>query len=497
MGDGITTRLSILDNTVAHFAPCAAAWIFDAPSSSPSLESCSPDQLLTSFCTTLESYPQWAGQLRFVPYDPKPSRGHLGRQGRIILTHNAKTDPGVHFVIAKSSCAVSDHIPNLDDRTRKEGYLDVTSVPLDELLPSSPSLALNDDAQPDAPSMIVQITRFACGGVAIAVMMAHALADAQSLVQFVSSWASVHRAALRGDPAPSVHALFDPLLLDAAAGSINAALPDQDLTSVAQALPRTRGDWWASAEGCPWRFHVPREVPKDDIWPPANAIPWEEFDMHAPVKHVLLHFPEKVLGAMRDGAQEELGDSALRLSKLDVMQAHVWGLIIHAQGRSDAKEEDEEEEYKLNLSLGARTRLQPPLPPSFLGSPIFGALATSTPSHTLSQRALAIRHSISTFTPAAVAAILHEEAYTIGAQRIWNMFLGRRHTISTSWLRLGIYDVDLLGEGAGARYVDAMMPSMDGCVQFMEAGRDPSEGLCVSLHLRVEVMTRLLDAICK
>ena len=98
------------------------------------------------------------------------------------------------------------------------------------------------------------------------------------------------------------------------------------------------------------------------------------------------------------------------------------------------------------------------------------------------------------YTPAAVAALLHEEAHQVNPQHIWRAFLGRRHSIVTSWQGLDVYGVDF-GGGQAPRYVDATMPSMDGCIHVMEAGpathaggdegrrRWYDEPVCVSLHL--------------
>jgi hypothetical protein len=87
-----------------------------------------------------------------------------------------------------------------------------------------------------------------------------------------------------------------------------------------------------------------------------------------------------------------------------------------------------------------------------------------------------------------------------GPARLWHAFLGRRHTIVTSWLRLDVYGVDFVGGDEGRappRYVEAVMPSVDGCVQVMEAGHNDNgdngdAGTSVSLHLAADVMDRLL-----
>jgi hypothetical protein len=59
--------------------------------------------------------------------------------------------------------------------------------------------------------------------------------------------------------------------------------------------------------------------------------------------------------------------------------------------------------------------------------------------------------------------------------------------------------------GNAPRYVEAFMPSMDGCIQIMESGVTPlvqrgdlkkvhwaDEGVCVSLYLKDDVMERFL-----
>ena len=64
---------------------------------------------------------------------------------------------------------------------------------------------------------------------------------------------------------------------------------------------------------------------------------------------------------------------------------------------------------------------------------------------------------------------------------------------------LDAYGVDF-GGSAPPRYVDAVMPSMDGCIHVMEAGpagagsggRWHAEPVCVSLHLAADVMDKLL-----
>lgn len=74
--------------------------------------------------------------------------------------------------------------------------------------------------------------------------------------------------------------------------------------------------------------------------------------------------------------------------------------------------------------------------------------------------------------------------------RYWVAFWGERHTLVTSWLRAGVYDVDFGWDKA--RFIDPFMPEVDGLVQLMEGGPGCDGSVAVSLHMRAEIMGRIL-----
>lgn len=114
-----------------------------------------------------------------------------------------------------------------------------------------------------------------------------------------------------------------------------------------------------------------------------------------------------------------------------------------------------------------------------------------------------IRSTLSQFTSERLAAHLHEKMYEASPQRIWQAFQGRRHIIATSWVGTGVHKLDF-GQGK-AMYVEAVMPSCDGCVQVMESPplcvrEDEKDGLewwkdgvDLSVHLEKKAMERLLE----
>ncbi|RDB23689.1 Hydroxycinnamoyltransferase 2 [Hypsizygus marmoreus] len=477
----VYTPLSILDAVVARFSPTAAIWMYEA---APSI-----DQLTASLKRTLDAYPQWAGQLQWAPYDPRGD--HTQRYGRFVLVHGTDADPGVEYIISTSPRLFS----SLVGETTK-GCLEVGNFPpSDELLDPTTPLALHNLVDfAGLPCMIVQVTTFADHGVAIAVKFTHPVADAHTMLQFTLDWASVNKAMLGGTAMPVLAPVFDPQLVDrAAAGDIDAAQPDPALLKTASELPLHRYDCWASSPGCPAAMApitvIPSELKPQDIGTLGSPLPWNEWDSSAPVSHCLVRFDPHELHAMWEEAS-----SASHVSHLDALLAHIWSLIIRARGF--------EGEYHLDVTFGFRNRLDPPLPSTFLGSPLTLTKVTTTlrtgVDAQLKEMAESIRACLNQFTPVTLPALLHEMIFEVSPQRRWNAFFGNRNTIVTTWLQLGIRDVDF-GTGTPA-YVEAVMPSVDGCIQVMEGessdksrtGKWYDGVVVVSLHLKDEVMERLL-----
>ncbi|EEY22972.1 transferase family protein [Verticillium alfalfae VaMs.102] len=173
-GPPTTTALSILDNTVARFSPTGAIWVFDAYP--PLAREVFLSQLQASFTKTLSSFPHFAGQLH---WDTSTQRFN-----RAAVTYGSPSDPGVEYTVIASSANIS--IPKA---TIWEG-----TFPQEALLASQTPLALHDLATADGlPAMIVQITLLP-QAYAVAVKLAHPLADAHTLLQFMRHWSAAHAA---------------------------------------------------------------------------------------------------------------------------------------------------------------------------------------------------------------------------------------------------------------------------------------------------------------
>ena len=198
-----------------------------------------------------------------------------------------------------------------------------------------------------------------------------------------------------------------------------------------------------------------------------------------------------------------------RISHQDAVLAHVWAALIRARGLPEG------EEHSLSVSIDGRRRLQRPLPPSFIGSPILNvgiptrAAATTSPAgraEDVADKAAAIRDHVAKFDGEAVAALLHEMCFELSGQRRWNCFLGDRHTIVTSWVGIGVGEV-MFEEGKKVRWAEALLPPCDGVVIVGEGGIGGvdlgegcdakkewwSKGVNLNVYLRCDVMRRLME----
>ena len=492
-----STPLSILDATVVRFAPTGAIWIFN--------QSVNLDQetlvdcLRTSFIQTLSKFPQWAGQLQWAPVSPKGN--HTERFNRPLIVYGTATDPGVEWTVIEHPLRADEIVPTAEERAHEPGaWTDDFDQRL--FISSNPLALANLRDYAGLPGMQVQITLLQERGYAIGIKMAHCLADAQALMVFVHLWADNSKKQFGNQPGSPLtgEPVFDPTLLDnCAAGDIDSPEPDQTLVHTARKLPLHRYSWWdTDDEGYP-AFMIPTtensKPPPAEIdykrVSPSEPAPWSSWDFSKEVRYTHLHFTGAEISRLHSMALEtgSRGD----ISRLDALLAHLWMAITRARGQAKSPRP-----VYMDLSLGTRPRVSPALPDTFIGSPLFltyiGRTASSICRGILGETASRIRETIKRFTADAVGAMLHDAAHEVSPQRLWQGFLGSEHTLVTSWLRLRLYEVDFVG-GNKPRYVHAVMPKMDGCLQVMDSGVSDG-GVDVALYLDAMPTERLLVGDC-
>lgn len=320
------------------------------------------------------------------------------------------------------------------------------------------------------------------------------------MITFVKTWSSFAAASADFPSFQVSKPLFSPDLLDnSAAGDIDGLLPSSNIMDASHHLPIARYDYFASSEGAPaWAEQataIPPEVEKSRALPVGRPLPWSDWDLSKPCGHRILFFSGQEVHSMWKATD----GGGVRLSHLDTLLAHVWTLVNRA--RSSAPDGPAPQDSRIYYTLDARSRVAPPLSPSFVGSPIFLA-EVSTPCSSLidtpdlAPLALQIRATLSSFDSTTVPAYLHELAHARSSQRYWNAFLGQGHAIFTSWIRQDVYSV-MFG-GSRPQWVIPIMPVMDGCIQISELGcaKGGDEwwdgGVAVSLNLEKEALELLL-----
>lgn len=508
-----TTPLSILDNPCGRFSPTGAFWVFDEIPDQSS-ESQFVNRLQKSLIETLNSFPQWAGQLQWAPY--KAGGKHTQRFNRAQLTWGTSSDPGVEWKVVRQPFSAETIAPLPSERTSNPAAVWLgDDLPQDALVSSTPLALHNLRDCHDMPGMLVQLTLLQGGGYAVAVKMAHLLADAHSLLLFVNQWAARSRGEepTASASAPEQAPYFNPGDLDArAAGEIDSPSASPAIRAAARALPLRRYDWW-DKPGCPLAsttHETDASFPPPHILSPSSPVeaetraPWETWDFSLPVRFALIHFTSTELSDLKSSTLTTLASSSPApvkplpgISRLDALLAHLLSRITRARGPPGGSS-CSGPPVTLNVSLDARRRVSPPLPAGFLGSPLFMTHVEAPADAVVNDSAGvagSLRETMARFTPRAVAGMLHDAAHEVSPQRLWQGFVGGRNVLVTSWLRLGLYGVEFGGGGGRRtqpRYVHPIMPRIDGICQVLDAAGGGEGGMDVSLYLEAGAMERLL-----
>lgn len=503
--------LSLLDATTARFGLTSAIWLLERPTVSLQSDDLA-DHLRTALRVALDTYPQWCGFLKSIscieneqiPSEAGTFPAHAKRYGRVYVHYGTGSDPGVEFVEATSSATVDNLYSATSEKRRSIWNRRDGEETLAQFAPPTNIVHALESNEKDSnglhkPTMAVQLTRLACGGLVFAAKIAHPLADITSLGEFVRDWASISRAMLAEAPLPVLKPTFEPSRMDAfAAGDINDEVAASDIMKDALSLPLHRYDWWASPA------HPPSPFPSN-LPPAGKPMPWDEWDPKALIDLYTVHFSRQQIDHLwRSATQDDSATSSdVRLSKHDALLAHVWSCVVRARGL-----ENDQSPVHCDLVLGTRPAFK--FGSSFVGSPtmmlnIEMAASDAASSQTIGRTAHRIREIVTTVNkPERLANHLHSIAYEKSPQRIWQGFLGRRHIMVTTWARAGLYDVDF-GLESRIRYADGVVPCVDGCILINDA--PPTEpthdsdaaagwtrnGADVTLPLRCEDMERLLQ----
>ncbi|KAJ6731717.1 TRICHOTHECENE 3-O-ACETYLTRANSFERASE [Salix purpurea] len=171
------------------------------------------------------------------------------------------------------------------------------------------------------PLVVLQVTRFKCGAVSLGVGLHHILADGTSALHFINSWSDVAR-----------------------------GLPVSTPPFIDRTLLRARDP------PNPTFHHNEYDPPPSMNPPPPQSQP------RTTCTKIFKITPEQ-LDALKAKVRTE--DGTVRYSTYETITAHIWRSMCKARGLSD------DQASKLYISTDGRFRLNPQLPPGYLGNVLF------------------------------------------------------------------------------------------------------------------------------
>ncbi|KAG6544430.1 hypothetical protein Mapa_014068 [Marchantia paleacea] len=318
-----------------------------------------------------------------VPYYPMAGRWKKVENGRIRELHC--NDEGVPFVEA----SIDDVMDNVVDF---EDFKDLPDLSGFIAVPGLNHTLYNQNVDVPLPSLIVQVTRFKCGGVAMCVTGSHMTMDGYGFGTFLNSWAEV---ASTGTTSTKPSHDRSPAL------SHLDLLPSSQREVIDNA-----GDKLGTA------FKVKKNVT---------------------FSSKLFNIKNERVDELKREAQTAVG-SKLHLTTFDCITAQLWQCVA----RLPAAPSSESSSSQVTIWYAAEGRekfCHPPLPKHYSGNVILGVrLGQEPPSSTL-QAALAVHENVKSISPAKLPRLL---------QDLSDMFRvrGDRKVILSSWLRLPMYELD-------------------------------------------------------
>ncbi|KAF8697185.1 hypothetical protein HU200_036186 [Digitaria exilis] len=210
-------------------------------------------------------------------------------------------------------------------------------VPLDAVLPLDPSPDVTR-LHPRPPSadaeelMLVQLTRFACGGLAVGITAHHLVSDGRATANFLVAWSQATRGDVTIDP-PPVHdraSFFKP-----------------------RQPPRVEFD------------HCAVEFKKLAAPPHVKIAAEEVVVVHR------VHFSREFISKLKSHASPP-GASSRSCSTLRCVVAHLWRRITAARGLA-GDDADVSVSTSVCIAVDGRARIRPPVPEGYTGNVVLWA----------------------------------------------------------------------------------------------------------------------------
>ncbi|PON92584.1 Transferase [Trema orientale] len=266
----------------------------------------------------------------------------------------------------------------------------------------------------EVPLLMVQLCRFACGGISLSLAISHAVVDGQSALHFISEWARL----ARGEPLKTAPFLDRKVL--------------------------RAGDPPASTGPSCFVHHSEFDQPPLLLGKLDTA---EERKKKTGV--AMLRVTSDQVEQLKNMANERQDIGIRAYTRYETLTAHVWRCACKARKHLY------EQPTALGICVDARSRIEPPLPSGYFGNASFDVIATSTAgelvSKPLSYAASRIREAIEKVTNEYIWSAVEylksqrdltkfQDLHALGSEE--GPFYGNPNIGVVSWLRLPMYGLD-------------------------------------------------------
>lgn len=294
----------------------------------------------------------------------------------------------------------------------------------------------------EIPMVIVQLTKFRCGGVTIGLGVSHVMADGPSALHFVDEWAKISRGAVE----PAAPPYLDRRILETVKPLISA--------------------FDAAA-----------------LRPPPTLIGEEDNleQRKKPIAVAFLNLTKPQIESLRSRANLDAAAGGRGYSRFEAVAAHIWRCTSEARGHAA------DQQTSLHFVADFRNKLNPPLPKNYFGNALIRVEATdksgSLLSNSIGAAARKIREAVEKVTDESVRGYLDylKTLPDVGCFRTLDNngrpkgnFYGNPNLAIISWTALPLYGADFgwgkeMNMGPGSMGFDGktfIIPSHGGDASF-------------------------------
>ncbi|KAL3825564.1 hypothetical protein ACJIZ3_021593 [Penstemon smallii] len=186
----------------------------------------------------------------------------------------------------------------------------------------------------EIPLLIVQLTKFSCGGITLSYTISHAVVDGQSALHFISEWARL----ARGEPLGTT--------------------PFLDRKVLRAGDPPTAKPRFQHEQFQPPPLLIGQSSSKNESKKATNI--------------TMLKLSKPQVEALKNEANKTRfhNDSARAYTRYESIAGHIWRSACKARGHAH------EQPTAVGICVDIRKRMQPPLPEKFFGNAIVDVIAT-------------------------------------------------------------------------------------------------------------------------